>query len=113
MSERGGIRGYLADVWEAWDTFWFAPTDPSTLSAIRVFAGAMLFYTHLVWSFDLTGFFGQQGWLPTELTHRVHELSNSSPDAPSFRAIWSYFDYINRRPSYGSSTSRLWSCFSA
>ena len=64
MSVLGGIRSYIADVWEAWNEFWFTPTNPSTLSAIRVFAGAMLFYTHLVWSFDLSGFFGQNGWLP-------------------------------------------------
>jgi uncharacterized membrane protein YphA (DoxX/SURF4 family) len=91
---KGGIRGYIADVWEAWDTFWFAPTNPSTLSAIRVFAGAMLFYTHLVWSFDLTGFFGRNGYLPVDLMHDYQEFSNRGPDAPTFRAIWSYFDYI-------------------
>ena len=50
---RSGIRSYIADVWEAWNEFWFTPTSPSTLSAIRVLAGAMLLYTHLVWSFDL------------------------------------------------------------
>jgi hypothetical protein len=93
MSERGGIRGYFGDALGAWDTFWFAPTDPATLSAIRVFAGAMLFYTHLVWSFDLTGFFGQEGWLPVELMHDVHQFANGGVDGPS-RWIWSYFDYI-------------------
>jgi uncharacterized membrane protein YphA (DoxX/SURF4 family) len=92
MSERGGIRGYLSDAWGAWDNFWFAPTDPATLSAIRFFGGAMLFYTHLVWSFDLTGFFGQKGWLPVKLMHDVHQYANG-PDGP-VRWIWSYFDYI-------------------
>lgn len=94
MSERGGIRGYAADVWEAWNEFWFTPTNPATLSAIRVFAGTMLFYTHLVWSFDLTGFFGQEGWLPTQLMHNVHQFSNGGVDAPT-RWVWTYFDYIN------------------
>ena len=46
-------RNYVAEVWEAWNQFWFTPTSPSTLSAIRVLAGAMLLYTHLIWSFDL------------------------------------------------------------
>ena len=32
----------------------------------------MLLYTHLVWSFDLSGFFGQNGWLPLQLMHDVH-----------------------------------------
>ena len=53
-------RSYVAEVWEAWDDFWFTPTSPSTLSAIRVLAGAMLLYTHLVWSLDLDAFFGPQ-----------------------------------------------------
>ena len=60
-------RNYVAEVWEAWNEFWFTPTSPSTLSAIRVLAGAMLLYTHLVWSFDLTAFFGPNGWLPADL----------------------------------------------
>jgi uncharacterized membrane protein YphA (DoxX/SURF4 family) len=93
MSAFGGIRNYIGEVWEAWDSFWFTPANPSTLSAIRVFAGAMLFYTHLIWSFDLTGFFGQDGWLPVSLMHRVHEFGNGGPDSP-MRLIWSYFNYI-------------------
>ena len=40
-----------------WNRFWFAPTDPATLGLIRLFGGAMIFYTHLVWSKDLLGFF--------------------------------------------------------
>jgi hypothetical protein len=68
MSQLGsGIATYWRDVWGAWDRFWFTPTDPATLSAIRLFAGAMLLYTHLVWSFDLSAFFGPDGWLPLEL----------------------------------------------
>ena len=53
-------RNYVAEVWEAWNEFWFTPTSPTTLSAIRVLAGAMLLYTHLVWSFGLTDFFGHE-----------------------------------------------------
>jgi hypothetical protein len=67
MTLRSGIATYWRDAWGAWDRFWFTPTDPATLSAIRLFAGAMLFYTHLVWSFDLSAFFGPNGWLPLEL----------------------------------------------
>jgi uncharacterized membrane protein YphA (DoxX/SURF4 family) len=94
MSGRGGIRGYVADVWEAWNDFWFSPTNPATLSAIRVFTGAMLFYTHLVWSRDLQGFFGQNGWLPAQLMTDLHQYMNGGPDAAT-RANWSYFYYID------------------
>ena len=94
MSARSGIRGYIADAWEAWNEFWFTPTNPSTLSAIRVFAGAMLFYTHLVWTFDLQGFFGPNGWLPSQLMFDVHQHMNGGPDAAA-RANWSYFYHIS------------------
>ena len=46
----------------AWDRFWFTPAAPQSLALIRILAGAMLFYTHLVWSLDLVAFLG-----PTEL----------------------------------------------
>src|SRR3954469_21655189 len=90
-------RDYLSEVWEAWDSFWFAPTSPSTLSAIRVLAGAMLLYTHLVWSFDLTGFFGPNGFLPQKLMHEVY--ATDDPDGPgpavgSSSVLWSHFNFI-------------------
>jgi len=91
-------RSYLADVWEAWNEFWFTPMSPSTLSAIRVLAGAMLLYTHLIWSFDLNAFFGPDGFLPAQLMHDAH-LATNDPDGPgpapgSDRLIWSHFDYV-------------------
>lgn len=46
-----------------WNRFWFAPADPATLCVLRIGAGAMLFYTHLVWLFDSEAFFGSAGWL--------------------------------------------------
>jgi uncharacterized membrane protein YphA (DoxX/SURF4 family) len=101
MSQNGGgIRGYISDVWNGWNDFWFTPTNPATLSLIRVFTGAMLFYTHLVWSFDLEAFFGPQGWLPPQLMHDVHQFMNGGPETPT-RWIWTYFDYIH-------STTVLW-----
>jgi hypothetical protein len=92
-------RSYLTEVWDAWDHFWFAPTSPATLSAIRVLAGAMLLYTHLVWSFDLDAFFGPEGWLPRAVMHERHNADND-PDGPGPevarpRWTWSHFNYID------------------
>jgi hypothetical protein len=91
-------RNYTAEVWEAWNDFWFTPTSPSTLSAIRVLAGAMLLYTHLVWSLDLNAFFGPNGWLPEDLVHEGH-LASNDPDGPgpltgSDRLTWTHFDFV-------------------
>jgi hypothetical protein len=106
-------RSYLAEAWEAWDQFWFTPTSPSTLSAIRVLAGAMLLYTHLVWTMDLTAFFGQDGWLPAQMMED-YALATNDPDGangdpatgvnlpPKPRANWSHFNWI------GGRTTLLW-----
>jgi hypothetical protein len=93
----GSIRGYLSEAWGAWNEFWFTPANPATFSMIRVLAGMMLFYTHLVWSFDLVGFFGPNGWLPSQFMHQVALLTNDNLP----RVNWTYFDFIQ-------STSVLW-----
>ena len=53
----------LRDAVAGWNDFWFRPADPATLGLIRILAGGMLFYTHLIWSLDLVAFFGPNGWL--------------------------------------------------
>ena len=78
-------RGYVGECWQAWNRFWFRPTDPATLSLIRLFAGTMLFYTHLVWSLDLQAFLGQEGWLPVEFIRRIQGEQWS---------VWSVFFWI-------------------
>ena len=93
------VRDYFAELWDAWDGFWFTPSSPSTLSAIRVLAGAMLLYTHLVWSLGLVDFFGQNGWLPQDLMKEVHAMG-SDPDGAgplvgTGRLIWSHFNYVH------------------
>ncbi len=82
----GDVRDYIVDAWDAWNRFWFKPSDPATLSLIRLLAGGMLFYTHLVWSLDLEAFLGPQGWLPVEyLREQVHQNEWS---------VWSLFFWI-------------------
>jgi Vitamin K-dependent gamma-carboxylase len=94
------MRSYFDEVWEAWNEFWFTPTSPSTLSAIRVLAGMMLLYTHLVWSFNLTGFFGENGYLPQQLVHDVNVASNDpggpkGQEQPAERLRLSHFNYVH------------------
>lgn len=68
-----------------WNRFWFTPVDPATLGLIRLFTGAMLLYTHLVWSLDLGGFFG-----PTaRLTEQYAQAVSRTPMA------WSYLYWID------------------
>jgi len=78
------VQAWFVDVVAAWNRFWFQPTDPATLGLIRICAGAMLLYTHLVWSLDLAAFFGPQGWLASDA---VRQLQGDT-------YTWSYFWYI-------------------
>lgn len=80
------ITDYVCDAVAGWNRFWFTPTDPAVLSMIRIFAGAMLFYTHFVWSLDLTAFFGPDGWIPANVVEA----------APEYHALayWSHLWYI-------------------
>jgi hypothetical protein len=71
MGLLGGLRHYFRELWHAWNRFWFTPVDPATLSFIRLLAGGMLFYTHLVWSLDLTGFIGPEGYTPVSLLNAL------------------------------------------
>jgi len=87
-----GIPQYFRGLWQAWNDFWFSPTDPSTLCLIRVLAGAMLFYTHLIWSKDLGAFFGPNGFLPQEVIDASHDARFVAPEHP--RWLFSYFDYL-------------------
>ena len=57
------LRDLVRESSRGWQEFWFTPSDPATLGLIRILAGAMLFYTHLVWSLDLEAFFGRDPWL--------------------------------------------------
>jgi hypothetical protein len=54
---------WFAAVAAAWNRFWFTPIPPHTLAVVRILTGAMLFYTHLVWSIDFEAFFSQRGWM--------------------------------------------------
>jgi uncharacterized membrane protein YphA (DoxX/SURF4 family) len=91
-----GVRNYCGELWQAWNRFWFTPVDPATLSLVRLLAGGMLFYTHLVWSLDLAGFVGPDGYTPVELVRAIQvppptaEIPN--PVAPW--SVWSVFFWI-------------------
>lgn len=61
-SQISRLRTAVSAVAGAWDKFWFAPADPTVLGLMRLLAGGMLLYTHLVWGIDLPAFIGSAGW---------------------------------------------------
>ncbi len=78
------LKSWLVGWVTAWNQFWFTPSEPHTLALIRILGGAMLFYTHLVWSFDLINFLGPDSWIPNEVVRELH----------SGTYAWSYLWYI-------------------
>jgi hypothetical protein len=64
----GHVTGYFSRLsggfGRGWTRFWFTPSDPATVSAIRLLAGAIVVYLHATLSFDLIAFFGPDGLLP-------------------------------------------------
>lgn len=83
------IGAWARDAAAAWERFWFQPSQPYTLALIRILAGAMLFYTHLVWAIDFDAFFGATSWVD----NRTSQLLNQSPNGRLY--VWSYFWYID------------------
>jgi hypothetical protein len=64
----GAIKAYFARLssafGEGWTRFWFTPSDPTTLSAMRLLVGLVAVYLHATLLFDLVPFFGANGLLP-------------------------------------------------
>lgn len=79
------IGNWLAAWLIAWDRFWFTPSQPHTLALIRILAGGMLFYTHLVWALDLDAFLGPHSWVSSAA---ARELSRGG-------FAWSYLWYVD------------------
>lgn len=62
MNVLAAAKSELRETWSAWDRFWFSPLHPASLGCLRIVAGCMLVYTHLVWGLALGAFFGPDGW---------------------------------------------------
>ena len=87
------VTQYFARLTEAfgqgWTRFWFTPSDPATVSAIRLLAGLVVVYLHATLSFDLIAFFGPDG------------LLGVADIAPLEGNTFSYLNYL-------STPSELW-----
>jgi len=69
-----------------WDRFWFTPQQPHTLAAVRILGGAMLLYTHLVWTLDLEAFLGPQAWLTRDTVALMNQTEGGRIYAWSYLA---------------------------
>ncbi len=88
MRIAAAIREWCGDVAAGWNRFWFEPADPATLGLVRIFAGAMLLYTHLIWTLDLNAFFGSDSWLSRDAVGKLQA------DTYCFSYLW----WVQDRP---------------
>jgi len=65
-----------------WDGFVFTPKDPTPLGLIRVVVGALLFWSLLVYGFDLSAYLGSTGWANAEIVENFR--AERTPSAWSF-----------------------------
>jgi hypothetical protein len=83
------FKSWRRDLVRGWDRFWFTPAQPHALALIRILGGAMLLYTHAVWTLDLEAFLGTNSWLSADTV----SLLNQEPSGNSF--AWSYLYWIS------------------
>src|SRR5687767_5011638 len=83
------IATWCRDAARAWDRFWFTPALPHTLALIRICGGAMLLYTHAVWSLNLVEFLGRDSWLNSDTV----ALMNAGADGNNY--AWSYLYFVD------------------
>ena len=76
-----GLRAAAA----GWDRFWFTSASPRLLGIMRILVGAMLTYTHFVWSLELLTFFGNEGVLPPIYAGMLYGDSSG---------LWTHFAWI-------------------
>jgi hypothetical protein len=65
----------------AWNRFWFAPSDPTNIGFIRIMFGALILYVHLAYIPDISNFFGEHAWfdLNSATKERKEFPSNVQP----------------------------------
>lgn len=88
------VARYFSDLAErfgrGWNRFWFEPSDPLTLSVLRILVGLMALWYHFSYTFDLIEWFGPAGLASVEATRQVvpgyHPSHMFLTNAPT--ALW-------------------------
>ena len=111
--------------WGKFLGFWFTPADPTTMGFIRIVAGCLVLYVHLVYTFDLNAFFGRTAWYDLDAADRGrredpgsqpfvgwdHEQTFQSPPVPLTEggrvAVFGWFRGLPADPKEQAAALRL------
>jgi hypothetical protein len=70
---RSAEPGWLRAWADAWNAFWFTPSDPLPLAVIRIATGLLFTWACIVWLLDVDAFFGTAGWLAPGNVWRMND----------------------------------------
>src|SRR5437868_1111998 len=76
----------------AWNRFWFTPSDPLMLCALRVATGVVTLYLLFTFSPDIRAFFAAGGLLPADAV-AAWAREHASPGFPTLDRF-SYLSYV-------------------
>ncbi|HTU93164.1 MAG TPA: HTTM domain-containing protein [Gemmataceae bacterium] len=68
--------------------FFFQPSDPTTLGLMRITAGILVLYVHLVYSIGLTDYFGPYAWIGNDVTKFVRQDNEIQGPASNWKEGW-------------------------
>ena len=72
------IRSYLtrlrSTLTQGWSDFWFMPTDPATLSLIRICAGLVVLYIFVSCASERLNLIGPHGWVDSQAVSELQSL---------------------------------------
>lgn len=88
------LGGLGRDAWTAWNRFAFTPADPTPLGVVRVAAGALAFWSLLVYGLDLRAYLGGDGWMSRAA---ADEILATRPGAWTF---WTLLPESLLRPAW-------------
>jgi hypothetical protein len=70
--------------------FWFAPTDPTTLGAVRIATGAVLLYTYAAIAPNALDYIGPNAWIDPIALETIRGLEEPS----NYSYAWSVFSLV-------------------
>ena len=84
----------LTSMGRAWERFWFAPANPTTLCVMRVATGLVVLYVMISYCFGLLTYVGPHGWLDrTTIDYMRHKINIYLP-----RNDWEPIDLQHSAP---------------
>jgi len=82
------VKNYIVRLWttltSGWSDFWFTPTDPATLAAIRICGGLVVLYIYLSCAPERLNLIGPDAWVDSQAISELQTLGSHEAASPEF-----------------------------